>query len=226
MSVSLWIVFTAGIIAAFNPCGIAMLPSYISYLIGADSDGKKLPLLSSIVKGIGLGLAMTIGFLIIFVSSGILINIVGRGLTAYLPVISLIIAVILVLLGLAMLFEKHLPVKTISFQVKPGKWSIFLYGIAYALASLGCTLPAFLLVIVQSINHGTITVVSNFIVYSVGMGLVVTTITAASLVSRQYIQQFLSKYIPVVKTLSAIIIFLTGLYLIYYWTIGAGGILF
>jgi cytochrome c-type biogenesis protein len=226
MSVSLWIVFTAGIIAAFNPCGIAMLPSYISYLIGADSDGKKLPLLSSIVKGIGLGLAMTIGFLIIFVSSGILINIVGRGLTAYLPVISLIIAVILVLLGLAMLFEKHLPVKTISFQVKPGKWSIFLYGIAYALASLGCTLPAFLLVIVQSINHGTITVVSNFIVYSVGMGLVVTTITAASLISRQYIQQFLSKYIPVVKTLSAIIIFLTGLYLIYYWTIGAGGILF
>jgi cytochrome c-type biogenesis protein len=226
MSLSLWIIFTAGIVAAFNPCGIAMLPSYISYLIGADADGESLSIPSAIVKGIRLGLAMTIGFLIIFVSSGILINLVGRGLIVFLPTISLLIAIILALLGLAMLFGKYLPVKTISFEVKPGKWSVFFYGIAYGLASLGCTLPAFLLVVVQSINQGAFAAVNSFIVYSLGMGLVVTAITATSLVSRKYVQQFLRKYIPIVKTLSALIIFVTGLYLIYYWTFGYGAALY
>jgi cytochrome c-type biogenesis protein len=226
MSISLWIVFTAGIVAAFNPCGIAMLPSYISYLIGADSDDQKLSTISSIAKGMRLGLAMTIGFLTIFIAFGLLINLLGRGLTAYVPIISLLIAILLSILGLAMLFDKHLPIRTISFEIKPGKRSVFIYGIAYALASLGCTLPAFLLVVAGSINQGAIAVVSNFIVYSVGMGLVVTAITAASLVSRQYVQQFLRKYIPIVKTISALVIFVTGLYLIYYWTFGSGGALY
>ncbi|WP_407270670.1 cytochrome c biogenesis CcdA family protein [Radiobacillus sp. PE A8.2] len=224
MGISHWIVFTAGIVAAFNPCGIAMLPSYISYLIGAED--KKMSNLTAIIRGMGLGVAMTIGFLIIFVVAGFLISLLGRGLVEYLPLLSLIIAISLSLFGLFMLIGKHLPIKTVSFQVKPGKLSVFLYGIAYALASLSCTLPAFLLVISQSINENTIiSIFINFVVYSIGMGLVITVITTASLISKQFVQRFLRKYIPVIEKISALIIFLTGLYLVYYWSFGTGGAL-
>ncbi|MFZ3579080.1 cytochrome c biogenesis CcdA family protein [Virgibacillus sp. DJP39] len=224
MGISLWLVFTAGIVAAFNPCGVALLPSYISYLVGTDD--KKMSNSSAMIRGMGLGFSMTIGFLIIFVAAGFTISFLGRGLVEYLPLLSLIIATLLTLFGLGMLIGKRLPIKTISFQIKPGKWSVFLYGIAYALASLSCTLPAFLLVISQSINENTIiSIVTNFVIYSIGMGLVVTAITIASLISRQYVQKFLRKYLPVIEKISALIIFLTGLYLVYYWSFGAGGTL-
>lgn len=224
MGISLWIVFTAGIVAAFNPCGIAMLPSYISYLIGTED--KKMSNFSAMIRGMGLGVAMTVGFLIIFIAAGFLISFLGRGLVEYLPLLSLIIAILLALFGLFMLTGKQLPIKTVSFQVNPGKWSVFLYGIAYALASLSCTLPAFLLVISQSINENTvISIVINFVIYSIGMGLVVTVITTASLISKQFVQRFLRKYIPVIEKISALIIFLTGLYLVYYWSFGTGGAL-
>lgn len=224
MEISLWLVFTAGIVAAFNPCGVALLPSYISYLVG--SDDKKMTNSSAMIRGVGLGLSMTIGFLIIFVVAGFTISFLGRGLVEYLPLLSLIIAILLTLFGLGMLIGKQLPIKTVSFQVKPGKWSVFLYGIAYALASLSCTLPAFLLVISQSISENTIiSIIINFVIYSIGMGLVVTAITIASFISRQYVQRFLRKYIPVIEKVSALIIFLTGLYLVYYWSYGTGGIL-
>ena len=30
--------FTLGLVAAFNPCGFAMLPVYVSFFLGKDSD--------------------------------------------------------------------------------------------------------------------------------------------------------------------------------------------
>ncbi|CAD7355275.1 putative disulfide interchange protein [Staphylococcus aureus] len=102
--------------------------------------------------------------------------------------------ILIALLGLGMLFGKHLPIKIGSFQVKPGKWSIYFYGIAYAVTSLGCTLPAFMLVVSASLNDNSVTaVIIKFIIYSLGMGIVVTAITMVSLISRQLVQKFLAQ---------------------------------
>jgi cytochrome c-type biogenesis protein len=57
------------------------------------------------------------------------------------------------------------------------------------------------------------------------MGLVVTAITIISLISKQYANRFVEKYIPVIEKLAALIIFVSGIYLVYYWTLGAGGVL-
>lgn len=59
MSFSFLFILTAGMVAAFNPCGIALLPSYISYLIGGETKDHSFRY--AIFKGLGLGGAMTTG---------------------------------------------------------------------------------------------------------------------------------------------------------------------
>src|SRR5699024_680309 len=122
------------------------------------------------------------------------------------PILSLTMGILIVLLGLGMLFGKHLPIRTKAFQVKPGKWSVYFYGIAYAVTSLGCTLPAFLLVVSASLNENSVmAVIIKFIIYSLGMGIVVTAITIASLISRQYIQKLLNSYMGIVQKITAVV---------------------
>ncbi|MFD1036939.1 hypothetical protein ACFQ3N_00665 [Virgibacillus byunsanensis] len=52
-----------------------MLPSYISYLIGLDD--KKVSNWSAIIKEMGLGVAMTVDFLIVVVAAGFLTSLLG-----------------------------------------------------------------------------------------------------------------------------------------------------
>ncbi|MFD1036936.1 cytochrome c biogenesis CcdA family protein [Virgibacillus byunsanensis] len=219
MSISVYYLLSIGIAAAFNPCGVAMLPSYISYLIGSKDGDYSYQ--KSITKGIQLGITMTAGFLLVFVLSGFALSWIGHSLNAVFPVFSIIVAALLILMGLGMLLGKHLPIKTISFQINSGKGSVFLYGIAYAFGSLSCTLPVFLLVVSQSMtNHSIVTTMMNFVFYSIGMGIVVTLITILSLVSRSLVQQFLRKYLSFIEKLTAVVILLSGIYLLVYWTSG------
>lgn len=219
MSISFFYLLSVGIAAAFNPCGIAMLPSYISYLIGSKDGDYSYR--KSLTKGIQLGVTMTAGFLLVFVLFGFALSWIGRSLNTVFPIFSIIIAIMLILLGLGMLVGKHLPIKTISFQIKSGKGSVFLYGIAYALGSLSCTLPVFLLVVSQSMaSDSTVTTLMNFTVFSIGMGIVVTIITILSLISRSLVQQFLRKYLPFIEKLTAVVILLSGIYLLIYWISG------
>lgn len=219
MSISFFYLLSAGVAAAFNPCGVAMLPSYISYLIG-NRDGD-YSYRKSITKGIQLGLIMTGGFLLVFVISGFAISWIGSSLITVFPIFSIIVAVLLILMGLGMLFGKHIPIKTISIQIKPGKGSVFLYGVAYAFGSLSCTLPIFLLVVSKSMtNHSILSTLMNFIIFSIGMGIVVTIITIVSFVSRSLVQRFLRRYLPFIEKVTALIILLSGIYLLIYWTSG------
>jgi|SRR5690625_891606 len=216
---AVYYIVIVGIAAAFNPCGIAMLPSYISYLIG--SSDQEYSHYQSIRKGIQLGITMTAGFLLVFVITGFTLSFISRSIITVLPAFSIVIAVLLILLGLGMLLGKHLPVKNFSFQVKTGKGSIFLYGIAYAIGSLGCTLPMFLLVVSQSMTDASVVkMIMNFMLFSIGMGLAITIITILSLVSRTLAQKWIRKFMPIVQQLMALIILLSGVYLLIYWTYG------
>ena len=40
ISVDLAFPLAAGLIAAFNPCGFAMVPAYLSYFLGLESDNS------------------------------------------------------------------------------------------------------------------------------------------------------------------------------------------
>src|SRR5262249_58489596 len=55
------------------------------------------------------------------------------------------------------------------------------YGAAYGLASLGCTLPVFLGVVATSLQlHGLAGAIGQFVLFGIGMGLVLAVLTLAT----------------------------------------------
>ena len=61
----------SGLVAAFNPCGFAMLPAYLSYFLGLESDDETNTG-SNILRGLVVGLTLTAGFVLLFTVIGVL----------------------------------------------------------------------------------------------------------------------------------------------------------
>ena len=98
------------------------------------------------------------------------------------------------------------------------------FGIAYAVASLGCTLPVFMIV-VGSVFTGSGTYldsVGRFLQYAAGMGVMLTAITVGVSFSRQLTVGAVSRALPVVEAVGNAALIFAGAYLIWYWTLGAG----
>lgn len=228
--VQLSLAFGAGAAAAINPCGIAMLPSYVSYLLGkgvAERAG------SGLREGLLVGLTMTLSFVSIFVGAGALVSVAGRAVITAVPWLSVGIALALVVLGVGMMAGRSLvALRTtgladrIERAASGGLRAIFLYGVAYAIASLSCTLPIFLLLVAQAFVAGNpIAGAASFLTYALGMGVVVAAVSVAALTSRGLVNRYLPRIVPVVERLAGAVIAGAGIYIGYYWLFGPGGLL-
>ncbi len=97
------------------------------------------------------------------------------------------------------------------------------FGFSYALASLSCTLPIFL-VVVGSALGGEATLwlgLSQFAAYALGMGLVVLIVFIGAGLFKRALGRWLRKVTPLVHRMSSIFLIGAGVYLVYYW-INAG----
>lgn len=208
-----WLILSAGGAAAFNPCGIAMLPSFITYLLGDKTSRAR--------DGLVAGLLMTAGFISVFLLAGIVSMLFAHLLGSLISWIAFAVGIVFTIIGIRMvIWKKGISLDTsVQLDVKKGKTrSLYLYGIAYALASLGCTLPIFSVLVLSSFaSTGAAIGLIKFILYAVGMGAVVTTISLASTLSRKLVASFVQKGAHVMELLSSWMMLLTGIYLLYYW---------
>ena len=97
--------FATGLVAAFNPCGFAMLPAYLSYFVSLESD-EEAHISKNILRGLIVGLTLTVGFVLFFGVVGILAStIISQGaIQSRLSWATFIIGILMVPLGVAMLF--------------------------------------------------------------------------------------------------------------------------
>ncbi|MBH52183.1 MAG: hypothetical protein CL785_03400 [Chloroflexi bacterium] len=217
---------SAGMLALVNPCGAAMLPAYIGYqLIGSNAQ---IPFYWAITKGIINGSVSTLGFITIFGSVGIIIVSGGRLIINYIPIAGLITGIIIVFLSLWLIISGQslgiVMASRIGLDRGNNLVGVFLFGIAYAIVSLSCALPIFLVVVVSVMaNIGMIEGLGMFISYSFGMGLALIFITIISILSRKTAQEFVRIVLPYVNSAGKILLLGAGLYIIYYWTLGTGG---
>ena len=78
-----------------------MLPSFVSYYLGSRDEGyEQRPLASRAVEGLYLGLLVTVGFLAVFGTAGIVISAGLRVVAKFIPFAALAVGVTLVLIGL------------------------------------------------------------------------------------------------------------------------------
>lgn len=211
--------FTAGMIAAVNPCGFALLPAYLSYFLGledADDDAR-----ATVPRAVGVGLVVTAGFVLVFGAMGLLITQLSVSVNRQLPWVTMLIGIGIVVLGLAMLLRGfqltlRLP-KVRTGRIGADLFSMFVFGVSYAVASLSCTLPVFLPLMTRTFGSANLlSGVSVFVMYAAGMGVLLCAITMALASARGALVHRLRRIQPHINRVSGALLVVAGAYLVYY----------
>jgi cytochrome c biogenesis protein CcdA/peroxiredoxin len=204
------LIFVAGMLALLSPCGFPMLPGYISYYMGSRTSFKRT------VTG---GVACSLGLVTVFSVIGIGVALVGSVITQYIPLLELVAGSLAIIMGISLLTEIKFPsIFTITRAPnQKGLLGIFLYGIAYGLATLGCSAPIFFSTLFYAITAGgLIAGIVTFLVYAAGMGLpiILTTILLAK--TKDYLLNRIIRAMPWFQKISSLLLIVIGIYLIMY----------
>ena len=212
--------FILGVMAAVNPCGFVLLPTYLVYYLGTELNREDENKTTTLRRGLSVGMAVSSGFIGLFLIVGIISRAFTTVISENAKYAALVIGIALVAMGIAMLFGWKLPIAQpdVSMQRKRTTWNMFLFGIVYAIASIGCTIGLLISVILGSINrHGFVSGVISIVLYGLGMGLLVTSLTVALAFARVGLVSTIKKSFKWFDKVSAVFVVLTGLYLSWYW---------
>jgi cytochrome c biogenesis protein CcdA len=212
--------FTAGLLAAINPCGFVLLPTYLLYFLGMENlrPGAER---SSIGRALAVSLSVSAGFMSVFLVIGIVTKWSTSWFMDKAPYVSLVIGVALIVLGVAMLFGYRLPMTTPKLDVGQRDRSVlsmFVFGIAYAIASIGCTLGPFLTVVLGGVSaDGLATGITAIALYGAGMALLVSALTVALAMANTAVLRVLRSGMAWFEYVAGVFVLLTGIYLTWYW---------
>lgn len=210
--------FMLGVLAAVNPCGFALLPNYLLYFLGAEpgATARQAPMR----EAIRVGMSVSSGFLAVFVVVGVVSRLFTQWIEQNAKYAALVIGVAIVATGVRMLTGwKPRLFSPQGVSTVDRTWpSMFLYGVVYAVASIGCTIGFLTTAVFGSFSvHGVASGVVSVVLYGLGMSLLVTALTVTLAVARQGLLASLRRVLPVVNTLSALFMIATGAYLAWYW---------
>jgi cytochrome c biogenesis protein CcdA len=208
--------FMLGVLAAVNPCGFVLLPAYLLYFLGIDSNNQQAPVRRALV----VSAAVSSGFLLVFIIIGTISRLFTQWIELNAKYAGLLIGLALVVMGFAMLagWKASFITPTIAGQRDRSLRAMFVFGIAYAVASIGCTIGFLTTAIFGSIGvHGFASGVISIVLYGAGMALLVSTLTVTLAVAKGGLLRVLRNGLRYMDKLAAGFIVLTGLYLSWYW---------
>ena len=225
--------FGAGLVSAVNPCGFVLLPAYLGVFLGEEDSGLSIGTAGRVGRGIVVGVTLSVGFVLLFAVIGLLIALVAAVVVDALPWLGLGVGVLLLIAGGYRLtgggLYSALPERLagrvsggMSGSVQPGLRGYFLFGLAYGIASLSCTLPIFLAVAGSSLaTAGIAPALGRVVLYGLGMGSLILGLTVAAALFKAAAVRRLRGTMRVVGPAGTVLLFLAGSYVIYYWlTIG------
>lgn len=222
--------FGAGMVSSVNPCGFAMLPAYLGLYLGADEkEGPKASPVRRLGRALLVGGTVTAGFVLLFGLAGGVIGGGARAVVNLIPWLGLAIGVFLAIAGAWLLGGGKLysgfaarAASGMGGVNQMGARGYFLFGISYGTASLSCTLPIFLAVVGTSLAvGGLLAALGQFVLYALGMGLVIVLLTLAIALFKGAMVGALRKALPHIQPISAGLMVLAGSYIVFYWlTIG------
>lgn len=211
--------FGLGVVAAFNPCGFAMLPVFVAFFMGSNK-AEDIGITRQVVRALKVSLVLTLGFILVFGVFGIITAFAAGAIKSRLPYVVMVLGVLFVPLGIAMMrgFEPKINIPRLQKGGDSDELaSMFLFGVSYAVVSLGCTLGPFI-----ATSSGALTQdnffesVSVFLAYGIGMGAVITALTLGVALAQDSIATNMRKVLPWVNRVSGLFLALSGLYLVLY----------
>jgi cytochrome c biogenesis protein CcdA len=171
-----------------------------------------------ISDGLISGLVATAGAAAVFAILGLPASVFLMSIGPYAPWIGIVVGVCLILVGIFLAAETHLsfhlPVRLpISSR---GRFGLFLFGAAYAGASIACVFPVFLMVVAAAAaTGGLLTGALIFTAYSAGMGMLMVLVTVATATSRTLLLKRFGALTNYTRKTTSLLLVLAGLYIIY-----------
>lgn len=231
--------FLAGVGALLNPCGFAMLPAYIGLYLSQSQtgEGKKHGAAELALRGISLAAVVSAGFLTVFGLLALTFSVLSGLLGPIIPWIGAAVGFGLVVLGLLMLVKNY----TLSFAAAErlsdriartgrarGRHDLvfyYLYGVAYAIASIGCTFPIFGIYVGAAFSGGNaLNAVVQFGAYGMGMALPLMGLSLLLVFSKELVGRLLPTVMKGVRWAGGTVVLLGGGYLLYYYLVYYGAI--
>ncbi len=210
-----------GVVAAFNPCGFALLPAYITVIV-TGSASAEVTRAVAIRRAVGFGLAMTVGFMAIFTGFGLLFGAVSLSLQgSILPYVSYVTTVLgglVIWLGIVLLVRGELSgpgLRMTGHAPRSTFWSQVAYGASFAVASLSCTIGLFLVVVTQALDaSGPVGAVAPFVIYAAGMGTSVVLVSLAAALLGSGAASALRRHTPALMRAGGVLMVLAGFYIV------------
>jgi cytochrome c-type biogenesis protein len=211
------VAFTAGMLATVNPCGFAMLPAYLGFFLGVEGSDDAQAGLS---RALAVGLAVSVGFAATFAAIGLVVSHITSSVYEWAPFVSVVIGVVLALLGLYLLTGRELKVALPRLDAggrTTGITSMIGYGVSYAVVSLGCTLPLFLVQVAGTFRRESwVSGVAVFVAYGLGFTVMLVALTVAVALARRSLVAGLRRLLPFVQRISGGLLLLAGAYVAWY----------
>ncbi|MEY2446404.1 MAG: cytochrome c-type biosis protein [Ilumatobacteraceae bacterium] len=222
--------FTAGLLAVMNPCGFVLLPTYLVYFLGMDNlrpGAERAPML----RAVKVSVAVSAGFMSIFVVIGAITKLSTGWFVQKAHWVALLIGIAMFALGVATLFGYRIRFVVPRLDIgrrDRGIRSMYVFGLAYAVASIGCTIGPFTGTVLGSFStKGLRTGITAIALYGVAMALVVAALTVTLAFANTALLHLLRRGMAWVEQATGVLLILTGLYLCWYWysdiTAGSGG---
>ncbi|MCU1400875.1 MAG: putative cytochrome c biosis protein [Acidimicrobiales bacterium] len=216
-----------GMVAAINPCGFVMLPAYLMYFLGLEGS-KPGSQRASIIRALTVSAATSAGFISVFIVVGAIARLFTSALVDNAKYVSLVVGILMIVLGCVMLAGWR--PKFALPQIGAGKertmafTSMFGFGVAYAVASIGCGIPLLIASVFGSFStRGYLSGVVSTALYGVGMALMVTALTVTLAFASGGLLRVLRSALKHMDRIASVFVIATGMYLTWYWYASING---
>lgn len=212
---------TLGMVAAINPCGFVMLPTYLMYYLGLEGarPGSQR---ASLQRALLVSAATSAGFVSVFVVVGAITRVFTSAIEDNAKYAGFAIGIAMVVLGCFLLAGWKppfaLPAIGAGKERKRTFASMFGFGVAYAVASIGCTIPLLVSAVFGTFSTtGFASGVVAVALYGAGMAVTVTALTVSLSFASGGLMRVLRNVMRHVDRIAALFVMATGFYLAWYW---------
>jgi cytochrome c-type biogenesis protein len=219
-TVPLSVALAAGALVALNPCSVPLLPAFFSYYLGAERDGLPRPR-AGLLQGLLVGALLTLGVIGVFTAIGLPLVYGASRIADAVPWLGLAGGIAAILAGAVVLAGRTLfviPLPSRFSQAKQGWLRPLAFGVAYGVASLGCSLPVFLAFLASSLAvRGSGSALAVLTAYVAGIAVTILALLVVVTLLREGLGRRLAPLAASLHRAAGLLLLLAGAYLTYFW---------
>ncbi len=212
--------FLEGIITFISPCLLPMLPVYVSYFVGLDTDEIANKDTSGNIakrnKALTNSLGFVLGFTIVFVILGAFAGTAGRFLIAHQTAFNIVTGILMILFGISFMGFLRLPSLNLSqnfnvTKIRMNFFSSILFGLIFSIGwtpCVGAFLGSALVLAAQTGETGQ--GILMLLCYSLGLGIPFV-ISAVLIDSLKSTFDAIKKHYTIIKIVSGGLLIIFGI---------------